>query len=71
MQNPIVSVIGRNIQKISEHTYGSHIHMALMVDGNHEEVDAYLDNNGVWSYKTTASEPERVEYLVNCFNELY
>ena len=50
-------VKGRNnmLEKLIEHTYGTHIYMKMRLDDKRiEEIDVYLRNNGEHYYVTSA-----------------
>lgn len=60
------------MQKLVEHTYGTHIFMKILLDsGKIHMIDVYLTNSGT-VYKTTAdhNEAERAE-VIAAFKELY
>lgn len=58
------------MQKITEHTYGSHIYMKLKVNGKEYEVDCCLREDGE-HFKTTADGTEDREKVIAAFKELY
>ena len=58
------------IEKISEHTYGTHIYMKLSINGKVYEVDCYL-RNGKEYFFTTADGTEMREKVIEAFNQLY
>ncbi len=60
------------MKKITEHTYGTHIYMKMMLDdGPEREIDVYLRNDGK-HYKTSGDGDEKLrEQIIAAFNELY
>ena len=61
------------MEKLIEHTYGSHIYMKLELDGKIYEVDNYAGTDGEWNtWKTTAdSDPVMRERIIDAFKKLY
>ena len=61
-------------EKITEHTYGSHIFMRMVMPSGHmEEIDVYYQPDGSVKYYTTADKrsiSERNE-IIKAFNDLY
>lgn len=61
------------MEKLIEHTYGSHIYMKLKLDsGIIAEIDVYLHNDGSWTYKTTGDGNESLRNeIIDAYNKLY
>ena len=59
------------MEKLIEHTYGTHIYMKLLLDDQEEEIDVYIREEG-FTYKTTKDDnPERRQAIIDAFNKLY
>ena len=61
----------KNIKKIAEHTYGTHIYMKLAIDGKQYGIDCYLCDDAGEYYKTTADGTQEREKVIAAFQELY
>lgn len=67
--------------KLSEHTYGSHIYMRLMLDNKRvEEIDVFLRPDGTEVYQTSADHGMELDpaahqktrnKIIQAFKELY
>ena len=64
------NVIVKPIEKIIEHTYGSHSYMKLSINGTEYEVDCYYREDGT-TYKTTADGTEMRDIVIAAFESLY
>lgn len=62
-----------NPRIIQSSTDGTHVYMALKLDGKYEEVDRYAGADHSWNhYKTTGDgDQNRREAIIAAFNELY
>lgn len=60
------------MEKITEHTYGTHIYMKLRLDdGAVEEIDVYFPDGGP-RYKTSGDGDEmRRDKIISAFQALY
>ena len=62
----------RNIRKITEHTYSSHIYMKLEIDGKEYEVTCYCGTDYSWNtFKTSADGTPEREQVIQVFRQLY
>lgn len=61
------------MEKLAEHTHGTHIYMRILLDGKVEEIDNYAGMDYSWNvYKTTGdNNPERREKIIQAFKALY
>lgn len=60
------------MEKLIEHTNGTHIYMKIKLDEKRiEEIDVYIREDGEY-YKTSGDhDPELREEIIKAFNELY
>ncbi len=60
------------MEKITEHTCGTHIYMKMMLDdGTEREIDVYLRDDGK-HYRTSGDSDEKLrKQIIAAFNELY
>ena len=64
------------MKKITEHTYGNHVYMKLMIEVNGKPethaIDVYWGKNGEETYKTSADgDSFRRDEIIKAFNALY
>lgn len=58
------------MNKICEHTYGSHIYMKIELSGEIYEIDYYIRGNEYF-FKTTADGTDKRKAVIDAFNSLY